>query len=154
LELSFEAFAATSEQPTKHRRIDFSQFQTVEEVEAYVASQLVAIRKLLDVPWMKGGCYILDVDKVKLIIDAQTTSNIAPTSPRPSPDKPKNDQVDCHILIPFSSMIDWITSSMNCKRCRGTIKAKYISKTTVVIATELHFSHGSKTCESRKKPQW
>jgi hypothetical protein len=70
-----------SEQQTKHRRMDFSQFQTLEEVEAYVASQPVAIRKLLDVPWMKGGCYILDVDEVKLIIDAQTTSNIAPTSP-------------------------------------------------------------------------
>jgi hypothetical protein len=40
---------------------------------------------------------------------------------------------------------------MNCRHCRATIKARYITKTTIAVATELHFSCGSEKCLSTKK---
>jgi hypothetical protein len=40
---------------------------------------------------------------------------------------------------------------MNCRRCRGTLKANCIKKTTIGIATELHFCCDSKKCAGKKE---
>jgi hypothetical protein len=47
-------------------------------------------------------------------------------------------------------MKDWITSTMNCRICRSSVKATYISKTTVGIALQLHFNCESEKCKARK----
>jgi hypothetical protein len=45
---------------------------------------------------------------------------------------------DCHVLTPFSSMVDWITSSMACKHCRTAMEpllAQQRDNVTVAIQT-------------------
>jgi hypothetical protein len=48
-------------------------------------------------------------------------------------------------------MKEWIASTMKCKVCRSSIKATYISKTTVGIASRLHFKCESEKCKAREK---
>jgi hypothetical protein len=74
----------------------------------------------------------------------------APSTPRTSI-ADSDATPDCHVLVPFSKMVDWISSSMSCKHCKVNIKASCISKTTVGIATQLHYDCDSEKCRSRKK---
>jgi hypothetical protein len=75
-----------------------------------------------------------------------TTATTGNKEDEHTPDKQRDEG---HILVPFSSIKHWITSSMCCRLCRRNMKAKYISKTTVGIATELYFCCGSEICQSR-----
>jgi hypothetical protein len=51
----------------------------------------------------------------------------------------------------FSTMKDWIASTMKCRVCGSGVKATYISKTTVGIASQLHFQLWLKNANHENK---
>jgi hypothetical protein len=146
--------------------MDYEKYNTVEAVEAYVNTLPHAVKTLLDVPWRAGRR--LDTEKVQIILDSlkRPPSNIELNPPSPSNPSATvvPSRVACsasqvaapspdegHILIPFSEVKKWIASTMTCRECRGSIKASYISKTTIGIATQLHLICGSTSCLRRQR---
>ena len=67
---------------------------------------------------------------------------------KPAPTTTRTAEDDCHILIPYAKMVEWISSHMNCRHCRGKIYPNGISKTTVGLATQLHFKCCSEKCQT------
>jgi hypothetical protein len=159
--------------------MDFAKYNTVEAVQAYVDLQPLNVKQLLNVPWLAGTkSYLLDTNLVQAHLDSlqpdaqinlsiinstiasrndpfQSNSTSRIVVPNIATETAQEDAIneteDCHILIPFSSMKDWISSTMNCRVCRSGVKATYISKSTVGIASQLHFNCGSEKCKARKK---
>jgi hypothetical protein len=152
--------------------MDYSLFRTVYEVQAFVAQVPTDVHNLLPLPW-KGGrrSFILDEAKVQVLLDASANNRkgvITPnsalnpatlsstTSPSPSLDGASTNLTPCfdeqnqidkgHVLIPYGDMVDWISSTMNCRHCYHTVKPSCIKKTMIGIATSLHFSCDSKKC--------
>lgn len=73
--------------------------------------------KILNVPWLSGNSYSLYLDKVKAILDTTTiTTNYVTNSGAVSTARSSsNNPQEADILIPFSKMVDWTTSSINCQ---------------------------------------
>jgi hypothetical protein len=142
------------------RMVDYTKYPTVEAVEAYVNSVPLAIKRLLDVPWRGGGrSFRIDKERLQLILDSLpnrsstnnntiTISNSNQSTSSTSRVEPETRSDEGHILIPFSRMKQWIASSMCCRHCRCDVKANYISKTTIGIATEMFFKCGSDSCSN------
>jgi hypothetical protein len=152
--------------------MDYVKYNTVPLIQEYLSTCPLSLKKILNVPW-KGGqrTLELDVPAVEALLESETTTT--PTdnntsirvarvtrTARTTSTTTCNDTTSTttttidddggHILIPYSQMVDWISSSMNCRHCRATIKPSSIGRTTAGIATELHFSCDSAVCSSRE----
>jgi hypothetical protein len=55
-----------------------------------------------------------------------------------------------HVLLPFNSLVEWISLNMKYRYCRVLTETSSISKTTFGIATELHHNCPSPQCIARK----
>ena len=127
--------------------MDYSIYNTVEKVFQRVDSLTLEARKVLDVPWNGRR---LDVERIEKTIAESDTPTRLDAKPTPTTTSTAEED-ECHILIPYSKMKEWISSNMNCRHCRGKIHPKAISKSTVGLATQLHFECDTKKCRSLQK---
>jgi hypothetical protein len=149
--------------------MDYSLFRNVYEVKTFLAQVPVHVRNILPLPW-KGGrsSFILDEKRLQIYLDDSANTRrslVTPTvalNPSDSSNKPspsvsleeastlEKQKDEGHVLLPFGQFVKWISSSMNCHHCRKTIQPHCIKKTTLGIATSLHFRCDSRMCASQK----
>ena len=104
-----------------------------EVVEAY--NELPsATRKILGLSSVGGGRHTLDLDLITDIMKANsnfTTVGITPTVVA--------IEDDCHVLLPYNTLVQWVCEGMVCRSCRNVISPSSLTRTTVGIATSVEF---------------
>jgi hypothetical protein len=134
--------------------MDYEVCDTVEKVEDYVATQPLRVKRVLDVPWLScGKSFRVDAARLQPLLDSSRPSveTIAPSDHLNHRRQEPPDAVDKgHVLLPFNSLVKWISLNMKCRYCRVVIDTSSISKITFGIATELHHNCPSPSCIERK----
>jgi hypothetical protein len=134
--------------------MDYEAYDTVEKVEDCVATLPLRVKRVLDVPWLSSGkSFRVDAGHLQALLDSSRPSveTIAPINHLNHQRKGRPQAVDNrHVLLPFNSLVKWISLNMKCRYCRVVIETSSISKRTFGIATELHHNCPSPSCIARK----
>jgi hypothetical protein len=89
--------------------MDYEVYDTVEKVEDYVATQ----------PWLSGGkSFCVDAARLQPLLDSSRPSveTIAPSNHLNHRRREPPDAVDKgHVLLPFNSLVKWISLNMKCR---------------------------------------
>jgi hypothetical protein len=143
-----------SKQQQQQLRMDYEVHYTAETVEDYVATQPLRVKRVLDIPWLSGGkSFRVDAACLQPLLDSSRPSveTIAPSNHLNHRREEQPKAVDNgHVLLPFNSLVEWISLNMKCRHCRVLTETSSISKTTFGIATELHHNYPSPSCIARK----
>jgi hypothetical protein len=121
--------------------MDYEAHDAAEKVEDYVAALPLNVKRVLDVPWLSGGkSFCVNADRLQVLLDSSRPS-VDTTAPSYHPNHRRKERPkahdDGHVLLPFNSLVEWISLNM-------------ISKTTFGTATELHHNCPSPSCVARK----
>jgi hypothetical protein len=155
--------------------MEYEKFNSVAEVQLFANQLPRSVQRVINLPWRGGDSFKLDLERVQFFLDkskeqSKQTNKESSASPNSSNDdsRSRNDEEfetgpssssgspdtdslsdEGHVLLPFSKLVNLITSSMNCRNCRATVKKRCLKTTTIGIATSLTFCCDSRKCGER-----
>jgi hypothetical protein len=99
--------------------MDYAKYDTVEAVVAFVDRQPLAVKKVLNVPWIQGAkCYRLDTNMVRSILETSSPSSSTIVNPR------KTRMVSTHALGLY--LPHWVRKgSKSTEETMKTVKTPY-----------------------------
>ena len=123
------------------------QYTSVAEVVEAYKELPMATKKVLGLPRDGGGRNALDLDRITDIMKGN--SNFTPTVGS-TPTAVVAIEDDCHVLLPYTNLVQWVCEGMVCRSCRNVISPSCLTRTTVGIATSVEFLCDSKMCTELK----
>ena len=109
-----------------------SKYSTVDEVvDAYNVLPRNP-KQMFDLPRHGGGRTNFDRAKISELLESQ-----------------KDDE--CHVLLPYSNLVDFICNGMACKACGAVITRASLAKITVDITRSLQYVCRSKECDGARR---
>ena len=112
-----------------------SKYRTVDEVVDAYNLLPKNVKQMFDIPRHGGGRLKLDREKILELLQAHND--------------PEEDE--CHVLLPYGNLVDFICEGMACKACGAVITRASLAKTTVGIATSLEYVCRSKECDGARR---